>query len=624
VGVTETFSFLDNQRLEHQLPFLRAALVEQHPEVQIGAFRRLADPKGHNRADLIVGAFASLLPATQQLVAEKSAEFLQLASAMIHANDKNQEGAYHLVAAIGGDEAVDLLSLAVSDRSPRVREIALGGLAKHLNRFQQRCRTEPTDSHTLHKSPGWLALELVLRRYYAHRQTVFVEILVELGRSGLPLIGGLVLGGRDAHLRQALLDTLAKSAARGVGEIVLGMAMNKNDEQRRLALGILARRRDGAFGLALAAALAAVDAASAADFAGIAPAFPWLELIVPVADRIEPGVAGQVLALAGAASLNAKLRRQLGEAFLQHADAGVRVLSLQHLGATGDRDALAAVMRARTDQAPEVQMAAARAIIALDPPSKRALLTPLLGAKSEELRRLAMRDISEVAFARYLQCFDHMDEKARQIAARAVAKIDKTMLERLVDEVTSLDAGRRLKALRIVEFLDAAQDLRGPLLDLLDDPDKRVRATAIRIVELTGNVEGMKILIGALADPDRRVRANAVEAFEQVGDPRFVELLTPFLRDPDSRMRANTAKALLSLSPEVGSGNEQAQQALIDMLGDENEAMRISAAWAIGELQFAGAKELLAQRAAVELNSRVHAKVREALEAFDVEVGGSA
>jgi HEAT repeat protein len=200
-----------------------------------------------------------------------------------------------------------------------------------------------------------------------------------------------------------------------------------------------------------------------------------------------------------------------------------------------------------------------------------------------------------------------MDEASREIAAKALAKIDDQLLDRLAEEIGALDPQRRLKALRIVDALDAEQDLRQPLLDLLDDPDRRVRATAIRIVELSGSYEGVKILLAALSDPDRRVRANAVEAFEELADPRFVQILVPVLRDRDNRVRVNAAKALWQL------GWLEARDVLLDMLEDRDELVRRSAVWAIGELRFDGAKVALAAREAVEPAGRVRVKLREVL-----------
>jgi HEAT repeat protein len=336
----------------------------------------------------------------------------------------------------------------------------------------------------------------------------------------------------------------------------------------------------------------------------------WWSAVRPFVGQLDGASACALVALVASASPEPVERQGHLEAFLAHPDAAVRSAVVAALHELRCPAGFASIERMIATGEPAEQRAAVRLIVDLSPPNKVALLTPLLGASDIELRRLAVREVSRVSFVRYLDRFDGMDTKARQVAARALAKIDEQMLDRVTEEIGALDADRRLKALQIVDLLGAEQELRAPLLDLLDDPDKRVRATAIRIVELTGSIEGIQVLLAALADPDRRVRANAVEAFEQMEDPRFVQMLVPFLRDQDNRVRANAAKALWNL------GWSGARDALLQMLADANELMRLSAVWAIGELQFPGAREVLMARAVCEPSLKVKTKIREAVDAL--------
>jgi len=185
--------------------------------------------------------------------------------------------------------------------------------------------------------------------------------------------------------------------------------------------------------------------------------------------------------------------------------------------------------------------------------------------------------------------------------------LDQRIVDRLAEEITALDPERRLRALRVIDYVDAETDLRQNLMALLNDPDRRVRATAIKIVQLTGSADGMRLLVAALQDPDRRVRANAIEAFEDSGDGRCRPILMPYLYDPDNRVRANAAKALWNL------GREEGRTTLESMLSDAEEGMRLSAVWAIGEVRFPGGIDLLAARAEVETSPTVRAKIADVL-----------
>jgi HEAT repeat protein len=81
----------------------------------------------------------------------------------------------------------------------------------------------------------------------------------------------------------------------------------------------------------------------------------------------------------------------------------------------------------------------------------------------------------------------------------------------------------------------------------------------------------------------------------------------PFLADPDNRARANAAKALHVF------GRPEGRPVLEAMLEDPSELMRLSSVWAIGELGFDGAAELLLARGRIEPSAAVKSKISDAL-----------
>jgi HEAT repeat protein len=385
------------------------------------------------------------------------------------------------------------------------------------------------------------------------------------------------------------------------------LALDSDAALQRIGQQLLRNRRDPEFGRELAREIAAVRDDRSLAMVRNPRDVPWWGPVQYVVADLDPDTARRLVAVVAELRVEPDKRQEHVEAFLAHADGDVQAAAVKALHALGCPNGVTAVAELLRTGAVVAQRAAVRLVIDLVPNQRVTLLTPLLGSGDTELRQLAVREVSKVSFKRYLERFDQMDEASRTIAAKALAKIDNQMLDRLAEEIGAMDPSRRLKALRIVDVLDAGQELRQPLLDLLDDPDRRVRATAIRIVELSGSYEGVKVLLAALSDPDRRVRANAVEAFEELADPRFVKILVPLLRDRDNRVRANAAKALWQL------GWPEARDTMLDMLRDQDELVRLSAVWAIGELRFAGAKAALEVRETIEPAGRVRAKLREVL-----------
>ncbi|MEZ5965839.1 MAG: HEAT repeat domain-containing protein [Planctomycetota bacterium] len=619
MGVRETFAYLDRLPHEQQRRFCVAALVEPNAELQETAIARLLAAGARDGADLVVAHFVDLLPSARTLAASQAPQLVAAAHAELYSDkERHRQNAYAVLAEFGDETALEALAVGLTDGSARVRDLLVAALERHLRAFVQRCRgSDAPAAAALTKEPAWRALADALRGYSAHRQATFVELLVELGASATPLVAEFVFGRRDALLQQAFTQELSTSRSQGAAELVLALALGSGAVAQAAGNRILRQRRENDFGQALSAALAALPPARATDLRRLGSEVPWLELVVPAVTTIDDTTALRLLDLAATIELNTAVQLKLVDACHAHAAAAVRRAAVERLGALQGVESLATLTVALADSDAQTQLVAAHAIIKKNPANKVALLTPLLGSSAPEVRDVAVREISKVSFAHFLQRFDQMQQAQRETTARTLRKVDPLMMQRLTEEVAALDPARRLKALRIVECLDAERELRTTLLELLHDRDHRVRATALRIVDCSKSVEAMRILVDALSDRDRRVRANAIEAFEQFGDAQFVPLLVPFLDDPDNRVRANACKALCRLGATMPHAYlDAARRALLRMLDHESEAMRASAAWALGELGFQGAHEALEARAAVEQNRRVVARLRRSLDSL--------
>ncbi|MFB0527329.1 MAG: HEAT repeat domain-containing protein [bacterium] len=90
-------------------------------------------------------------------------------------------------------------------------------------------------------------------------------------------------------------------------------------------------------------------------------------------------------------------------------------------------------------------------------------------------------------------------------------------------------------------------------------------------------------------NPHIRARADGVELIEStIDDPEVGQrLLKPFLEDRDSRVRANAGKALYKYNKERG------MVVLTEMCKSDDQWMRLSGAWAMGEIGSQSAAEIL-------------------------------
>jgi HEAT repeat protein len=614
VSIHDTFSLLLQLPAPRREACVAAALAEEHEAVQTAAVNFALDRRGDYRPDLVVDYFHGLLPAARSAAAARLDELLPIArQRILGGHGKHRLPAYRLVGALGDLAAVELLVLGIGDAMPEVREVAFSGLERLLRGYATSGANPPA-TRTPAQHAAWSALTTVLLQFPAHGRTGFFDITCEFGAQALPLVAAARLSARDTATARGFAKALATGANQGAFELLWAMLHDQDPTTQAMAQQLVRERRDEPFCRWLAEQLATLDAERLRTVSGPSREPTWLPAVLQVANQLPPRTARTLLTHVQGLGLDPNAAQSAIEPFAAHADVAVQVAAVQALQTTGCPRGLGPIERLLQQGSGPARIAAATLVVALAPPQAMALLTPLLGCDDPTLRRLVVGEVSRASFERYLQRFDGMDPRARQVAARALQKLDAQMFDRLDQEIGSLDPDRRLKALQIVAFLDAEQDLRAPLLDLLDDPDRRVRATAVRVVELAGSIEGIKVLLGALSDPDRRVRANAIEAFEQLEDPRFVQLLTPFLRDRDNRVRANAAKGLWNL------GWAGAREAMLEMLDDDDDAMRLSAVWAIGEVRFDGAREQLAARAAVECNLKVLDKLRDVLAHWDAPV----
>jgi len=191
------------------------------------------------------------------------------------------------------------------------------------------------------------------------------------------------------------------------------------------------------------------------------------------------------------------------------------------------------------------------------------------------------------AFAQFFNTFDGLDEATKLLAVAVLRRLDPAYLARLQEELSSVEGLRRLRAVKIVVMFHREQDVEETLLRLTADEDRRVRATVVKTLGFLEDQTAIRALLGAVTDLDRRVVANSVEALESVGREEMLGLVRLFAAHPNNRIRANAVKALWSM------GDTRAVSLLHEMLHADDEMMRLSATWLLGEIDLADRIELL-------------------------------
>lgn len=614
MGVSDTFAVLAELPAEHRLPYIEAALREPFPELQTAAFEALSDRAGLNRPDLIIQHFSELGADVRARLAARADQFAAAArDALGSPREWSRRAGYQALAALRPRESASTLARGLSDPSSVVRESVADALEALANRYYYhlvaaRMHGDADSRRFLEENRASMMESLgpLIRAYPLHAKRVFLELVIESGDDAYGLVAETLSNRGEPSAHAAFIHALSTAMTESAVGLIFRLSQDSRPRLQDAAAEALKLRRDPDFPALLATYLSRLSPDRFEALARHTKEVPWWHT-VESATGIDPFTASKLMEFLSLSSLDADRRNDCLLLFSVSPHPEVRARALVTLQSSGYPGILELAEALLQDPSDEVKLAAARTIIGLNPPQKARVLMPLLNAASEEVRRMAMREVASASFEKYLRSFDRLDPETREAAARALAKIDHRIVDRLAEEITALDPLRRLRALRVIDYVDAETDLRQNLMALINDPDRRVRATAIKIVQLTDSVDGMRLLAGALVDPDRRVRANAIEAFEDGGDARCIKLLLPFLRDPDNRVRANAAKAVWTLGSDEGRGT------LVAMLKDPDEAMRLSAVWAIGEVRFPGGIDLLVGHLEGEPSPVVRAKAAEVL-----------
>src|SRR6185503_5290494 len=92
--------------------------------------------------------------------------------------------------------------------------------------------------------------------------------------------------------------------------------------------------------------------------------------------------------------------------------------------------------------------------------------------------------------------------------------------------------------------VDGSAEAASLLVSALDDPEERVRKSAVQALGRMRAGQGMPGLLKALHDPNSGVREAAVLGLRKVGDMQTIEALVPLLEDKTPSVRFQAAKTL--------------------------------------------------------------------------------
>jgi len=173
----------------------------------------------------------------------------------------------------------------------------------------------------------------------------------------------------------------------------------------------------------------------------------------------------------------------------------------------------------------------------------------------------------------------------REAVTTALGDMDKRVLPSLLALLHDTQGEVRYAAAVAISALSEHRDadwfvrayreqVQGPLLQALADPESTVRAAAAQALGQWGNKRAVEPLLAAIQDADVEVRRAVVAALSSPKDERALEpLLTAFFTDDDMQVRSHAAEALGRHAED-----NRAVNTLIRALQDEQSDRRQQAA----------------------------------------------
>ena len=584
-------------------------------------------------AEMIVKSFMWLSASTRALAIQRSGRYISFLTRAAESSDAEvRRSALEILERTGGTRVLRGLAAFLKDRSPELRNRAAEAMIREIDEHVRATEAIEagggalsTNEVSTKRKAHLEAIYIALSSYPIHKNADLIEALLRLdgGAHGLPI--ELLRRAKDPR-QQFILEVLQTRCSDTVISFLCKMLGDPSQRVRNRVHDVITRRDDGNFVRAF------LQAALSEDWPQLSWALPelsrlvWLESGHPLLKSQPRPIQLRAIAFMMATGMTwaakmSKLEEIAGTARTQPAPrkrtkrAGVPHPELLSPLARAPKEMPGAPSPLELHlDAPdqETQLKATETLAALNVPQKHALLVKQLSSPFKSVRRLAMHELAQGSFRRYLEMFERMDEDTRIMVGRTVAKIDDLMLDQLESELFALDPTRRLRALKVIETIRLEREVEKFLIELAADPNVKVRATVVKLLGLVDSGTSLKAMINCLSDDDTRVQANTVEAFERINDPRFVDLLRPFVRHPDNRVRANAAKALWRLGD-----RDKPFAALGDMLTTGTLDMRLSAAWTLRNMGVAKARDLLERAAFRDPSMRVRTMAQESLESLE-------
>lgn len=270
-----------------------------------------------------------------------------------------------------------------------------------------------------------------------------------------------------------------------------------------------------------------------------------------------------------------------------------------------------------TDADPVVRDKALEVLAARAPASSTALFVQLLPVVGYATQQVLIAALTRAAATQPPEFADQLlplvasgDAGTRTAVLKILMGMQNRsdVVKRYIRFTKTLAGFVRDRALESIRML--GDQVLGPTIELLSDPDEELRAAAIAVASIFEDPRLVPATILLLKDPDWWIRIAAAETLGRLKDPRAVEALVEALADPDLRWAAVEALGHIA--------DPRALNALGRMLGDSQVNVRIEVMQALRNFKHPQVTQALSRMASSDPERAVRMRALDILEEIAV------
>lgn len=439
------------------------------------------------------------------------------------------KNACRIVTMAGDFDLFPVLVKAAEDKKHRCHAEVTAAILSLASRVAHDVANWKTGVHATQHDPSFArhhllaSLEQAMSRFAQHHRKEILDAFLLLAPIENRTLNR-ILHDPNHPSHQALVAEL--KTTRDPGIIERFVEMIRDTEAPAAALQIIAHRSDELFVDTLLSGLRRPVSVRALHNMKRLQHVAWLEERRELLGGFDGRSQAVAIELALASSMPTDSIFELVAYLMQYGMTEARRACCQAMSRFATPRADGIVLAALNDPDVGVQAAAVRQLRSRQIPDALERLVGLLDARSPEVREAARSSLAEFNFTRYRTMFDLLDEHAAHSTGILVHKVDPSAPQKLAEDLAAPSITVKLRAIEMALAMDAADDIRQPLIDMVRHENLTIRKEVIRAL---GRCHGDHVAAALQAAADDSNHSIAETARESLNEFQRRNVASPSL-----------------------------------------------------------------------------------------------